>query len=173
MKDIAATNYSALHALVDGDRSSFARCSTTCQGAAGGSIQWATVARAARKFRLTAPAQDGSDDERCNERDRPCTPISTKSIRCLFTPVKGSGVARERRAAAFSISMAAARSRRSATGTRASEGSRVSTRPRVPDERSVRDEAAEAPRRLAHPDWDACSSSTAAPRRTRTLCGSR
>jgi len=58
MKDIAATNYSALHALVDGD--TIVVCSVLdnlLKGAAGGSIQWANrLLGLPESLGLTAPA---------------------------------------------------------------------------------------------------------------------
>ena len=58
LKDIAATNYSALHALVDGD--TIVVCSVLdnlLKGAAGGSIQWANrLLGLPESLGLTAPA---------------------------------------------------------------------------------------------------------------------
>jgi N-acetyl-gamma-glutamyl-phosphate reductase len=58
MKDIAATNYAALHAVVDGD--TIVVCSVTdnlLKGAAGGSIQWANrLLGFPEAMGLTAPA---------------------------------------------------------------------------------------------------------------------
>jgi N-acetyl-gamma-glutamyl-phosphate reductase len=58
VKDIAATNYSALHALVDGD--TIVVCSVLdnlLKGAAGGSIQWANrLLGLPEELGLTAPA---------------------------------------------------------------------------------------------------------------------
>jgi N-acetyl-gamma-glutamyl-phosphate reductase len=58
MKDIAATNYSALHGLADGD--TIVVCSVLdnlLKGAAGGSIQWANrLLGLPEEMGLTAPA---------------------------------------------------------------------------------------------------------------------
>ena len=58
LKDIAATNYSALHALVDGD--TIVVCSVLdnlLKGAAAGSIQWANrLLGLPENLGLTAPA---------------------------------------------------------------------------------------------------------------------
>ena len=96
-----------------------------------------------------------------------------------FTPVKGSGVWLENAAGRRILDLYGGHAV-AALGyghPRLSEAIARQTRDLVFQTNAlplkVRDEAAEALAAFGPPGLDACSSSTAAPRRTRTLCGSR